>query len=84
MSSNGYNPFDHHKGPFTFGVIRLRMDPKKGQAPYTYEYLRGAVEKEDIEQEARALLADMRDTITSVLVFNGAGAHVRTYREDQL
>jgi hypothetical protein len=62
-----WNPFDHHRGPYIFHVVR----PHKRKPGFSKgEWLTGRVEREDIESEARALLDDPRDTIVSVSVYS--------------
>jgi hypothetical protein len=58
--------FARHRGPYIFCVCRPHPK-KKGFA--RSEWLRGEVGEEPIE-EARALLFDPRDTITSVAVWS--------------
>ncbi len=59
-----------HRGPFRLMVHRLKKseDPRRGT--HTYEWLPGEVMKADLEDEARALLADTRDRITNVDVWS--------------
>ena len=72
-----WNPFDHHRGPYVFAVIR---ETPKRKMKYTFDTLPGKVEVEDIEDEAKALLSDKRDTITSIYVFSAyEDQHVTTY-----
>lgn len=63
---------DHHRGPYIFCVIRPGVVTRSGRAkPSTSEWLRGSeVDRDDVESEARALLADPRDTISSVWVWS--------------
>jgi hypothetical protein len=78
-----WNPFDHHRGPFTFCVTRPKENPREGTYPFAYETLPGTVSGSDVEDEARALLADPRDTIVSVAVWSvSEQQHVMTYRKD--
>src|SRR5437773_5531116 len=78
-----WNPFDHHRGPFTFCVTRPKENPRKGTYPFAVETLPGTVSGCDVEDEARALLADPRDTIVSVAVWSvSEQQHVMTYRKD--
>jgi len=63
---------DNHRGPFLFCVTRPHKTKKNH---FTSEWLRGSVDRDDVESEARALLTDPRDTITSV--------HVWSEREQQ-
>lgn len=73
-----WNPFDHHRGPYVLGVIR---ETPKRKVKWHYDALPGNVERDDISGEARALLSDKRDTITSVFVFSVTEAqHVTTYK----
>ena len=73
-----WNPFEHHRGPYMFGVMR---ETPRRKMPYHYDALPGKVEVEDIESEARALLSDKRDTITSVYVWSETEQqHIMTYR----
>ena len=72
-----WNPFEHHRGPYVLGVMR---ETPKRRMKYHYDALPGKVEVEDIEAEAKALLSDKRDTITSVYVFSvHEDQHVTTY-----
>lgn len=76
-----WNVYEHHKGPYMLGVIR---ETPRRKVKYAYELLPGKVEVDEIEDEARALLADSRDTITSVLVFSASeDQHVTTYTRRQ-
>jgi hypothetical protein len=73
-----WNPFDYHRGPYVFGVIRETPTRK---LKWHYDLLPGNVEVDDIRDEARALLSDPRDTITSVIVFSvHEQRHVTTYK----
>ena len=58
---------DTHRGPFLFCVVRPHIR-KKGHM--SSEFLGGLVESTDVEAETRALLADPRDTISSVWVWS--------------
>lgn len=58
---------DNHRGPFRLIVTRPFVT-KKGF--YRSEWLSGSIEREDVESDARALLTDPRDTITSVYVWS--------------
>jgi hypothetical protein len=60
-----------HRGPYRYLVIR----PSSGKAPWRGEWLRGQVDADDVEHEARALLADPRDAVRAV--------HVWSVREEQ-
>lgn len=73
-----WNPYDHHRGPYVFGVVR---ETPARKIKWHYYPLPGHVEVDDIRDEAAALLSDPRDTITSVIVFSVAEAqHVTTYK----
>jgi hypothetical protein len=72
-----WNVFEHHRGPYVFGVMR---ETPKRKMKYHYDALPGKVEVDDIREEARALLSDKRDTITSVYVYSvSEEQHVTTY-----
>jgi len=58
---------DRHRGPFR--LCLTRPHPRKKDR-VTTEWLRGVTSSEDVESEARALLQDPRDTITSVSVWS--------------
>lgn len=58
---------DRHRGPYTLMVTR----PYATKAGFhRSEWLKGAVEAEDVGSEALALLKDTRDTITLVCVYS--------------
>jgi len=57
---------DRHRGPYLFCVTR----PGKKPGRVTSEWLKGCIDKHDVEDEAQALLADPRDTITQVSVWS--------------
>lgn len=58
---------DNHRGPFKFNVTRPhRSKPNT----FTSEWLEGLVDRDDVEEEARALLDDPRDTIIGVDVWS--------------
>jgi hypothetical protein len=59
--------FTRHSGPFQLVIMRP-MTAKAGF--YRNTLLRGESEAEDVEDEARALLADPRDTIVLVSVWS--------------
>ena len=48
----------------------VRATPTHKKVPWHHELLSGTVTAEDAEAEARALIADPRDTIESVLVYS--------------
>jgi hypothetical protein len=56
----------NHRGPFTFCVNRHAK--KKGH--FASEWLKGEVEREDMDSEALALLTDSRDGITYIGVWS--------------
>lgn len=58
---------DRHRGPYLFCVSRPHSR-KKGF--HRSEWLKGAVENEDVGPEALALIEDKRDTITHVAVWS--------------
>lgn len=66
MTTGHFN--DSHRGVFRFMVGRPCT--RKGRPAVVTEWLRGSVAKLDVEAEARALLADPRDTITHVYVWS--------------
>ena len=53
---------DRHRGPYRLVVTR----PAKKPGFYQTEWLTGATDRDNVESEARALLADPRDTVTRV------------------
>ncbi len=58
---------DNHKGPFIFLVTR----PHRSKAGFfTSEWLSGLTQKDDVTSEALAILADKRDTVSSVSVWS--------------
>jgi hypothetical protein len=74
-----WNPFDHHRGPYLFCVLRAAPTATKPWR-HTSEWLSGHVEREDVPSEARALLEDKRDSIVSVFVWSETEQqHVTTY-----
>ena len=79
---NGWNPLRHHRGPFRLQVMRPRPVTKvRCRAGYTVEALNGTVDRDDVREEAYALLDDPRDTIASVYVWSEREQqHVTTYR----
>lgn len=80
-----WNPFEHHRGPYTLQVIRETPVSKGRKVPYVVDTLPGTVEPEDIPAEARALLTDPRDTITSVFVWSEyEQQHVTTYKRKDI
>ena len=58
---------DNHRGPFLFLVTRETPTRKLKQRA---EWLTGEIDKNDVADEARALLADPRDTIRSINVWS--------------
>lgn len=58
--------FARHRGPYSFHVVR----PTKRPGFHKGEWLPGYVDGADAETEARALLADPRDTIVCVCVWS--------------
>lgn len=73
-----WNPFDHHRGPY---VLQVSRPAPKRKYPVTMETLRGTVHGSEVEEEAKALLADPRDTITAVFVWSvPEQQHIVTYR----
>ena len=78
--TSSWNPFEHHRGPYVFCVLRKAPTAAKPWR-HTTEWLKGHVEPEDIPAEAQALLSDQRDTIVAVCVFSDyEQQHVTTYR----
>lgn len=72
-----WNPFEHHRGPYVLQVKR----PAKRKYPFTLETLSGTVDGPDVEDEAKALLADKRDSIVAVFVWSATEQqHIITYR----
>ena len=65
---------DRHRGPYRLVVDRESI-PKKSHHIGTSQWLSGDTNRDDVESEALALLADPRDTIRSV--------HVWSVREEQ-
>jgi hypothetical protein len=59
--------YTRHKGPFQLIVVREHADRK---VKISSEMLSGRLDGEDCLPEARALLTDSRDTITSVSVWD--------------
>lgn len=58
---------DNHRGPYLLCVTR----PFKTKAGfYRSEWLKGEVSRDDVEAEARSLLADKRDSIISVSLWS--------------
>ncbi len=58
---------DNHRGPFKFLITRTNNRTKTG---FASEWLAGETQKDDVEQEAQALLTDPRDTIINVYVWS--------------
>ena len=56
----------NHRGPFLLNVVR----PGKKAGFNSSEWLKGSVEKADVEEEVHALLTDPRDSITAVSVWS--------------
>lgn len=56
---------DRHRGPYVLCVTRL-----VGRARWTSEWLKGVVDREDVDEEAWSLLDDPRDAIASVAVWS--------------
>ena len=74
--------FERHKGPFQLVIMRP-MTTKTGF--YRNTLLAGESEAEDVEAEARALLADPRDTIVLVSVWSVPQKQfVTSYRKDRV
>lgn len=57
---------NRHRGPYVFCVTR----PGKKAGFFSSEWLKGEVSREDVVDEAQALLSDPRDTILSVGVWS--------------
>lgn len=57
---------ERHRGPFRLHLTRDRGLKVMAKNRYTTEWAAGEVAKDDAEKEARSLLDDPRDTITSV------------------
>lgn len=55
---------ERHRGPYTLAVTR---PTRRG---FATEWLSGLVDAEEVEDEARALVTDPRDTITHVSVWS--------------
>lgn len=69
----------NHRGPFQLVLTR----PGKGAGFHTTEWLRTESDVDEVESEARAFLADPRDTITSVDVWSDSEQlFVGGYRRD--
>lgn len=69
---------DRHRGPFKFHVTR----PGKKAGHVTGEWVKGTVDKDDVEGDALALLSDRRDDITHVGVWSlREQQFVHTYTE---
>ena len=63
-----WNPLIEHRGPFQFQITR--PNPKKNpKVPNLVEALPGLIDREDVWEEAKALLEDPRDCITSIAVW---------------
>lgn len=78
-----WNPFDHHRGPFRLAVMRSAPPARGRKYPAAFETLGGLTTGEDAEAEARALLADPRDTIEAVYVWSEPeNRHVTTFRKE--
>lgn len=58
--------YSRHRGPFRLVVHR----PDTKAKVHRTEWVKGEMEGDDVESEALALLADPRDTITSVDVWS--------------
>lgn len=66
-----------HRGPYQFQVLRPKPTRKY---PYTCLTLPGVSNADEVDAEARALLADPRDTIIAVYVWSvREQQHVFTY-----
>lgn len=57
---------ERHRGPFRLHLTRDRGPKVMAKNRFTSEWAKGEVAKDDAEDEARALLDDPRDNITSV------------------
>lgn len=69
---------DNHMGPFRLQVIRP-FATKKGF--YRSEWLPGMSDKDDVAEEAMAILTDPRDTVITVCVWSvREGQFVGIYR----
>ena len=81
---NPWNPLRHHRGPFRLQVMRPRTVTKtRHRAGCTVDTLNGTVDRDDVRDDAYALLDDPRDTIESVYVWSEREQqHVTTYRKD--
>jgi hypothetical protein len=67
-----------HRGPFRFCVGRPHV---KKHGFFTSEWLTGGTERDDVIEEARALLTDPRDTIATISVWSeNESAFVYTFR----
>lgn len=70
----------NHRGPFKFLVTRTDDKSKTG---HSSEWLKGEVQKDDVPDEASALLTDPRDTICHVWVWSETEAQfVGGYKRD--
>ncbi len=58
---------NRHRGPYLFCIVRPH--PKK-VGFFRSEWLKGAMEREDVGPDALALLEDYRDTIVQVAVWS--------------
>lgn len=73
---------DNHRGPYLFCLDRPHPR-KRGFA--TSEWLTGAVDRDDVQSEALALLSDPRDTIAGVSVWSiNEQCFVGGYRKEKL
>lgn len=61
---------DNHRGPFRLVLTRARVNPKDASVRYPVEWTAGEVAREDVRDEAQALLDDPRDTIVAVHVWS--------------
>ena len=69
--------YTRHRGPY---VLQVNRDTPARKMPWHTETLAGEVSGPDVESEARALLADTRDTIQSVHVWSvSEQQHVGTF-----
>ncbi len=60
-----------HRGPFLFCLTRPVEKTKNwATGRYSSEWLKSEVQKEDVVEEARSLLTDPRDTVSSIGVWS--------------
>lgn len=82
-SAGGYAQIlERHRGPFLFCILRAAAT-KKNAGAVESEWLKTPTEKEDVVEEALALLEDPRDGIVNVGLWSeGEQAFVTTFRRE--